>query len=162
FRSLNSQYHLEVLASWAKDRCMPEIRRRLGYRFRLIDSSAQAECSQLRVSVAVQNDGFADLYNSRSVFLILRHLATVATQLVRVSSDPRWLPSESTTVHVTATLERGEYDILLHFARRCSLSERSARVRCSLSESWGMGSGRHEPPSTDGDYEEVSHGVPVF
>jgi hypothetical protein len=67
---------------------MPEIRRRLGYRFRLIDSSAQAEGSQLRVSVTVQNDGFADLYNPRAVFLILRNRGTGATQRVRVSSDP--------------------------------------------------------------------------
>jgi Domain of unknown function (DUF4832) len=105
---------------------MPEISRRLGYRFRLIDSSAQVEGTQLWVSVTVHNDGFASPYNPRPVFLILRNRATGATQRVPVPSDARrWMPSESTTFLVTATLAFGEYDILLHLPdAAASLSDR--------------------------------------
>ncbi len=107
FSSLNSQYHRGVLASWTKGGCMPEISRRLGYRFRLVESSAQVEGKQLRVSVTVHNDGFASPYNPRPVFLVLRNRATGATQRVPVPSDARrWMPSESTTFRVTATLQR--------------------------------------------------------
>jgi hypothetical protein len=126
FSSLNSQYHPDVLASWTSGGCMPEIGRRLGYRFRLIDSWAQVEGTQLRVSVTVHNDGFATPYNPRPVFLILRNRATGDTQRVPVPSDPRrWIPSESTTLRVTTNLAPGEYDILLHLPdAAASLSDR--------------------------------------
>jgi hypothetical protein len=107
FSSLNSQYHPDVLASWNKGECMPEIRRRLGCRFRLVESSVQVEGSEVRVSVTVHNDGSANLYNPRSVFLILRNRATGATQRVQVSSNPRrWMPSKSTTIRVVASVLR--------------------------------------------------------
>ena len=94
---------------------MPEIRRRLGYRFRLVDSAAQVEGRELRVSVTVRNDGFANLYNPRPVILVLRERSTGRIQRVPIATDARrWMPSESATFRVTATLAPGEYDILLH------------------------------------------------
>jgi hypothetical protein len=119
FNTLNDGYQKEVLDSWTKGGCMPEIRRRLGYRFRLVDSSAHVEGKNLRVSVTVRNDGFANLYNPRLVILVLRNRATGrGTGIMRrvpVDADPRrWMPSESATFAVTATVPAGEYDILLH------------------------------------------------
>ncbi|MGO9258036.1 MAG: DUF4832 domain-containing protein [Bryobacteraceae bacterium] len=115
FNTLNDGYQQEVLDSWTKGGCMPEIRRRLGYRFRLVDSSAQVEGKNLRVSVTVRNDGFANLYNPRPVVLVLRDRAVGRIERVPVAADPRrWMPSEATTFTVTATLPPGEYDILLH------------------------------------------------
>ena len=94
---------------------MPEIRRRLGYRFRLIDASAQVKGRELRVSVTIRNDGFANLYNPRPVDLILRDRATGRVQRIPVASDPRrWMPAESATFQITGTLAPGEYDLLLH------------------------------------------------
>ena len=115
FNTLNSRYQLEVLDSWTAGGCMPEIRRRLGYRFRLVDSAAQVEGRELRVSVTVRNDGFANLYNPRPVILVLRERSTGRIQRVPIATDARrWMPSESATFRVTATLAPGEYDILLH------------------------------------------------
>ena len=94
---------------------MPEIRRRLGYRFRLVDSSAQVAGKELRVSVTVRNDGFANLYNPRPVILVLRDRATGRIQRIPAASDPRrWMPSELATFRITTTLAPGEYDMLLH------------------------------------------------
>jgi hypothetical protein len=62
----------------------------------------------------------------RPVFLILRNRATAATQRVPVPSDARrWMPSQSTTFRVTATVAPGYYDILLHLPdAAASLSDR--------------------------------------
>jgi hypothetical protein len=60
---------------------MPQISRRLGYRFRLVDSSAQVKGKRLSVSVTVHNDGFASPYNPRPLFLILRRSCICRTQL---------------------------------------------------------------------------------
>jgi hypothetical protein len=115
FNTLNSGFQQDVLDSWTKGGCMPEIRRRLGYRFRLIDASAQVKGRELRVSVTIRNDGFANLYNPRPVDLILRDRATGRVQRIPVASDPRrWMPAESATFQITGTLAPGEYDLLLH------------------------------------------------
>jgi hypothetical protein len=45
---------------------------RLGYRFRLDDSSAQVAGKELQVPVTVRNEGFANLYNPRPVILTWR------------------------------------------------------------------------------------------
>ena len=115
FNTLNALYHKEVLDSWVKGGCMPEIRRRLGYRFRLLNYSAQVEGRDVRVSVTIRNDGFANLYNPRPVLLVLRDHATGRMQRVAIAADPRrWMASESATASVTVTPLPGEYDILLH------------------------------------------------
>jgi hypothetical protein len=38
YTTLNIDYHRNVLAEWEKGGCMAEIRRRMGYRFRLLES----------------------------------------------------------------------------------------------------------------------------
>jgi hypothetical protein len=115
FNSLNSLFQLDVLDLWTKGGCMPEIRRRLGYRFRLVESVAQVKGSELQVSVTVQNDGFGNLYNPRPIFLVLRDRVTGRTQRVPIASDPRrWMPSEPSIFHATSALSPGDYDLLLH------------------------------------------------
>jgi hypothetical protein len=115
FDTLNSQYQMEVLDGWTKNGCMPEIRRRLGYRFSLVDSSVVVDGKNVRVSVTVRNEGFGNLYNPRPVNLVFRDRATGRVERVPVAVDPRrWLPSESAAFAAAATLPPGEYDILVH------------------------------------------------
>ena len=115
FNTLNSGYHKEVLDSWTTGGCMSEIQRRLGYRFRLIESSARVAGKEARVSVTLRNEGFGNLYNPRPVVLVLRDHSTGRIVRVPASTDPRrWMTSESTTFRVTAVLPPGEYEILLH------------------------------------------------
>jgi hypothetical protein len=144
FNSLNSRYHMDVLNSWTKGGCMSEIRRRLGYRFRLVDSSAQVAGRELRVTVTVRNEGFGSLYNPRPVVLVLRERATGRIEQVPAPTDPRrWMPSESTTFRVSATLAPGEYDILLHLPDGApSLRDRPEfAVRFANSGVWESDSG---------------------
>jgi len=115
FSTLNSMYEKTVLDGWTKGGCMPEIERRLGYRFRLLDSSATVEGGSVRVTVRIRNDGFADLYNPRPVFLVLRNRASGSLQRITVDSDPRrWMPSEESVIRMEVRAVPGEYDVLLY------------------------------------------------
>lgn len=115
FNTLNSGYLKDVLDGWISGGCMPEIRRRLGYRFRLVQSSAHTQGTQLHVEVSVHNDGFANLYNPRPLFLVCRNRATGKTERFPIGDDPRyWVPGEDSGFRISVKLPPGEYDLLLH------------------------------------------------
>jgi hypothetical protein len=86
FNSLNSLYQSDVLGLWEKDGCMPEIQRRLGYRFRLLDSATEVKGRKVSVKVTVQNDGFGNLYNPRPLFVVFRERSTGKIQRVKVDT----------------------------------------------------------------------------
>jgi hypothetical protein len=115
FSTLNSGYLKDVLDGWTAGGCMPEIQRRLGYRFRLVESSARVNGQILLVSITVVNDGFSNLYNPRPVNLILRDRATGRIERIPIATDPRrWMPGEPVILRVTATVPAEPYDLLLH------------------------------------------------
>lgn len=122
YSTLNIDYNRKVLAVWEQGGCLPEIRRRLGYRFRLIESLVPEEAKAggaLRVSFAVKNEGWANLYNPRPVELVLRNSASGRTYAFRLAEDPRfWMPGESRTVaseiSIPSEAEAGSYEVLLH------------------------------------------------
>lgn len=115
FNSLNSLYRPEVLDGWTRGGCMDEIKRRLGYRFTLLESSVEVAGPDVRVTVTIRNDGFSNLFNPRPVYLVLRDRSTGKTQSTAVATDPRrWMPGESTILRATITATPGDYDILLH------------------------------------------------
>jgi hypothetical protein len=145
FSALNSLYQMDVLHHWEEGGCMPEIRRRLGYRFRLVESAVEVRKRQVRVSVTVHNEGFANLYNPRPVELVLRARSSGRTErVVRVETDPRrWMPGESTTFRATASVAPGEYDVLVHLPdAAASLRERAEyAVRFANPGVWEAGTG---------------------
>jgi hypothetical protein len=131
YSTLNIDYQRGVLNGWETGGCMPEVRRRLGYRYRLIDSRAPQAVrpgAVFSITVRVTNDGFANLYNPRPVEVVLRHQPSGRIYRLATAADPRhWLPGEETTVTlsggVPADAAAGAYDILLH------LPDASSRLR---------------------------------
>jgi hypothetical protein len=124
FNTLNIGYEKNVLAGWEQGGCMAEIRRRLGYRLRLVETSAEARGREARVRVTVHNDGFGGLYNPRPVEIVLRERSSGRMERAVVKTDPRrWAPGESATFEATVTAAPGEYDVLLH------LPDASGRLR---------------------------------
>ena len=119
---LNRDYHPEVLALWAREGCLGEISRRLGYRLRLTSASfpkATAPGGRLRGSIALVNDGFASPYNTRGVELILRDRRSKRVHVVPLRDDPRrWGAGEAQSVAIDTTLPAGiapgTYDLLLN------------------------------------------------
>jgi hypothetical protein len=114
FSTLNSGYQPDVLKGWVDDGCMAEIQRRLGYRFRLMESSSKVEGHDLHITVAIRNDGFGSLYHPRPVLLICRERASGRIVRQPVPADPgRWMPGETASIQADVTLPPGEYELLL-------------------------------------------------
>lgn len=119
---LNQDYHRTVLSSWETGGCMDEVKRRLGYRFRLIDSELPASVkpgAAFTLGIRLTNDGFAAPYNPRRVEIVLRERQTGARHVAPLDADPRfWGPGETVnlqaTIGVPADLPEGTYDVLLN------------------------------------------------
>jgi hypothetical protein len=119
---LNFEYEQEVLKLWETQGCLPEIQRRLGYRFRLESSVISSEVKpggELSLNLKIANDGWASPYNPRLVEVILRHRRTGVKYYLPVEADPRrWLPDTITTLKVVGgipdTISPGIYDVLLN------------------------------------------------
>ena len=121
---LNKDYHPDVLQGWEDNGCMPEIKRRLGYRFRLLQatiSDSSKPGGAIELSCTIVNDGFASPYNPREVGIILREKQTHQKYRLVTDQDPRyWFSGDTITFTVQAGLPAdipaGQYQILLHLA----------------------------------------------
>ncbi|HVY26435.1 MAG TPA: DUF4832 domain-containing protein [Polyangiaceae bacterium] len=116
---LNSAYLEEVNQRWVDEGCMPEIRRRLGYRFELSQlrfNERVAPGGVLRLAFVLKNNGFAAPFNERPLYLVLDGPTRVTAKL---SFDVRrFLPEMgpvalTSLVRVPATLAAGEYRVAL-------------------------------------------------
>ena len=121
FNTLNYDYHKDVLGGWRAAGCMPEIERRLGYRFRLVDSEAPAAAApggEIRLAFTIVNEGFGNLYNKRPLVVVLRPKAGGESILLATGEDPRrWMTGRETAVRIAANIPEaaaiGEYEVLL-------------------------------------------------
>ena len=111
-----------IFQDWQQQGCLPEISRRLGYRFRLTESKIARAALLLGIfdlEFTVANDGWASLYNSRKLEVILRHKSTDREYYLVTSENPQfWQPAKQNTVKVSALLPTdlpsGDYQILLN------------------------------------------------
>jgi hypothetical protein len=121
--ALNRDYEQCVLNSWIREGCYDEIVKRLGYRFRLIESkvpkSARAD-SLMSFSFVIENEGFAAPYNERDLELVLRSKSNGSIFRFSLSYDPRtWLPdngkiSVKPSVALPSSMPPGNYEVLLN------------------------------------------------
>jgi hypothetical protein len=112
---LNADYQPDVLASWRTGRCMPEIQRRLGYRFVLTDGSYSASGRSVNVRFGVRNDGFSAPYNPRLAQVVLRGDDGIVTRLPLTTDPRRWaggrVPTGAATGTLPADLPSGRYQL---------------------------------------------------
>jgi hypothetical protein len=119
FSVLNRDYNKKVLNTWT---CMDDVKRRLGYRFRLVSSEipeALAPGNLLKIKLNIKNDGFAGPYNKRRCDLILREKVNGKKYRVSTGDDPRfWLPESEINldikVGIPSDIPPGNYEVLLH------------------------------------------------
>lgn len=119
---LNSTFEMNVLNGWEAQGCMPEIKRRLGYRFRLLNSSIPDKLKPggtFSMSFEVTNDGWASPYNPHSLEVILRNSKTGVEYYLPVAESVRmWMPGENKPVNIVggipSDLPSGEYQVLLN------------------------------------------------
>jgi hypothetical protein len=118
---LNADYHPDVLGRWRGAGCMPEVQRRLGYRFTLTQgrfATGARAGGALQVRLDIRNDGWAAPFNPRAVQLVLRDDAGATVRRLPVSADPRtWRPGATATIHqsvaIPADLPAGTYRLAL-------------------------------------------------
>jgi len=121
---LNNGFSKVVLNHWVKQGCMPEIRRRLGYRFvlsKLNVSRQVAPGGKMTFRLELRNEGFASPYNPRPAILVLKEKKTGNQREIPLTSvDPRrWLPGKVINVDVQVpipgNLPQGTYNLYLWF-----------------------------------------------
>jgi hypothetical protein len=125
FSTLNIGYEQGVLDGWTSGGCMDEIKRRMGYRLRLLTATMPDRVrpgSGLSMSFSVTNDGFAAPYNPRALEIVLQNTSTNTMYSVRLkggraaNQDPRfWQPGQTYTVNleagIAADVPTGDYKI---------------------------------------------------
>lgn len=120
--AINSRFEQGVLNTWRNEGCMEEIKRRLGYRFKLVNSEISDSSKpggKFTATLELKNLGWASPYNPRLLEIVLRNRETNQEYYLRVNEDPRkWLPDSSNTINVEAGLPEsitsGEYDVFLN------------------------------------------------
>jgi hypothetical protein len=120
--TMNLEHHPAVISLWQQEGCLSEMRRRLGYRFRLIDgqlTTAVSAGQRFYIRLNIVNDGWAAPYNKRFVEIVLR--STETGRLIRfpVSADPRfWTPGGTHVVELDQPtpfgVRSGVYEIFLN------------------------------------------------
>ena len=117
----NNDYNTTLLNSWVTQGCMPEVRRRLGYRFVLKSLTTSAQVNPggvLPIQLSIENQGFAAAFNPRPVILVLKEKSSGQVTEISLSTvDPRrWLPGQinvNTQVTIPSNLPSGNYYMYL-------------------------------------------------
>ena len=95
---LNSGYHPKVLAKWKDQGCYAEVSRRLGARFHVAEAMVKGE----RLTLTINNLGFASLFNERPVFL-MRGTQDEVMDPIPIQIDARsWKSGEKVTLTLDA------------------------------------------------------------
>lgn len=121
---LNRDYHPGVIDGWVSNGCWPEIQRRLGYRFELINTHLQDEVKpggSLTAEFSLRNDGFASPYNPRNCEVVIRNQDTHVEYALISAEDPRfWMAGDTANVSITGGLPpevpEGFYSVYLHLS----------------------------------------------
>ena len=148
--NLNIGWNPAVYAVWTQQGCMPEVRIRFGYRFRLVDLTVATPKvypgSTLKLSARIANDGFATPFNAHPVNVVLRNVDSGASYELPTHADPRWWTAGEVTtvpldVDVPATLPKGHYRAAAALPRREPVAGRPPAVRDPAGEHGDLGGG---------------------
>ncbi|ELS03854.1 hypothetical protein Xen7305DRAFT_00035780 [Xenococcus sp. PCC 7305] len=119
---VSNEYLYQIFQDWQEQGCYEEIAKRLGYRFRLIESTATIKSQPggvFALNFQIENQGWASLYNPRKVELVLRSSQTGQEYVISIDHDPRfWQPGTKNDVEVKANLPSditpGDYEVFLN------------------------------------------------
>lgn len=119
---LNKDYHQGVLEKWERENFMPEVMKKLGYRFVLEKgqfSKSPVAGGTMHVELDIANQGWAAPFNPRDVELIFVKKKGGNKYMVKLPDDPRmWLSGATHNLVADITLPSdmpaGEYEIFLN------------------------------------------------
>jgi len=106
FSDLNEDYEPGVITVFKNQGCFDDIKRKLGYRFRLTDATyptSASSGSSFNLQVNLTNDGYASPYNQHPVFAVLDGAGGTFT--FPLSYDPRnWKSGQAVAINQAFTL----------------------------------------------------------
>ncbi len=119
---LNENYDREVIKDWEDTGCLDEIKKRLGYRFVLIEGEFHDQATsgeEFIMNLNLKNTGFSAPFNPRYVEIIFISKDTKEEYKIKLNDDPRyWFPEEnvniSASLRIPDDMTTGDYDIYLH------------------------------------------------
>lgn len=142
---LNAHYNNEVNNDWQTGGCMANIKINLGYRFVLKNASFPKKVktgTAVKVSININNVGYASPFNPRPVQLLLRNSSTGTVKTFVFNTDVRKWFSGSIVLEQEFTLPAdvtaGEYDLLLNLPDKyASISNRPEyAIRFANADVW--------------------------
>jgi hypothetical protein len=159
--ALNIDYHQGVLDSWRTQGCFDTVRKRLGYRLRMVrgefPDSVQAG-GPLAFKLNIVNEGWGKLFNYRRAKLVLRSTGSPALAFDLSTDVRRWLSDDTIkldlSLGIPGNLTSGSYELFLHLpdsSARLAGDSRYA-VRFANANAW---------ESTTG-YNRLNHTVVVL
>jgi len=112
FNYLNADYNTDVTSNWQTNGCLDEVKRKLGYRFELTSSTI----ANGTLTIDLQNSGFANVFNTRDVYVVARNTTTGAETPIKLTTNIR-LWNAGTTTRLTqslTSLPTGTYQLFLN------------------------------------------------
>lgn len=120
FSYLNSDYNNEVNNDWQAAGCMDSIKRNLGYRLVLKETTFPKSVpagGSLRFSLVIENRGYASPYNKRPLHLVLRNKADRTEIRLTLMADVRkWFSGAheiDESIRLPSNAPSGHYDLFL-------------------------------------------------
>lgn len=118
---LNAAYNTDVNNDWDSSGCMNNIKKKLGYRLLLHSATfpVQAKRGQLlKISMQMENAGYASPFNPRPVQLVLRNMHTRAEYTCNVNADVRYWFTGKISINAPVQLPQhipaGSYRLFLY------------------------------------------------
>ncbi len=119
---LNDGYDEEVISGFITGGCMDEMKRKLGYRFALLNSEftiAVKRSGKFNFRMRLTNSGWASPFNPRDVELMVRNNRDGKVYVARLPVDPRFWQAGDTvevnaTVGIPVAMPAGAYSVLLN------------------------------------------------
>ncbi len=157
---LNSSYNPQVIDYLNTNGCLGTIKKKLGYRYQLLNGTYPANLSKykkLRIVVNIQNEGYASLINYRPAYIILKNVSTNNEYKIPLSSDFRYFLHGANLVDENIVLPQniisGNYKLYLYMPDASStIASRSEyAVRFANESVW---------ESTTG-YNNLSHTISI-
>lgn len=109
FSYLNEDFEQSIIQGFKTQGCFDEIKRRLGYRFEMLNGSYSTNVPSggpYSFDLQLTNRGFAPMFNARPVYAVLQQGSNKYT--FPLSADPRrWQPKATTSVVGSFTLPSG-------------------------------------------------------
>jgi hypothetical protein len=102
---LNGDWASDAVSTWQSGGCYDEIRRKLGYRFKVTRveyTPTVASGQNISVSIDIENSGWARLHRPRRARLVLRSGSTRRVYTLSAGATKNWAPGTTTRISVSA------------------------------------------------------------